>query len=127
MPGMPGPGNGKVPAGVVAGAGMLTGGPQAPFPVGRTEVRFSGPTGMKISWYTPGPDGKNAFAGTPIEAPGRYNFVQAAIYRLKLSDIQGRPGLELYPTLEVVPCNARTSAFLAHSAVPLTFTEEDFA
>jgi hypothetical protein len=100
---------------------------QGPFPASRSEVRFGGPTGMKISWYQPGPDGKNCFAGTPIEAPGRYNFVQAAIYRLKLSDIPGRPGLELYPTIEVVPANAKTVAFLAHSAVPLNFTEEDFA
>src|SRR5205814_7354002 len=64
--------------------------------------------------------------GNQIEAPGRYNFVQAAIYRLKLSDIPGRPGLELYPTLEVVPSNACTDAFLAHSAVPVAFTDEDF-
>src|SRR5262249_59758322 len=61
-----------------------------------------------------------------IDAPGRYNFIQAAIYRLKLSNIPGRPGLELYPTLEVVPVNNKTATFLAHSAVPVTFTEEDF-
>src|SRR4029077_294412 len=36
------------------------------------------------------------------------------------------PGGELYPTLEVVPTNHRTSTFLAHSAVPISFTEEDF-
>src|SRR5207237_1711348 len=61
-----------------------------------------------------------------LETPGRYNFMQAAIYRLKLSDIPNRPGVELYPTLEVVPTNHRTSTFLAHSAVPVSFTEEDF-
>jgi hypothetical protein len=132
MPGMgpammPGMNSGRVPAGVVAGAGMLTGANQGPFPASRTEVRFGGPSGMKISWYQPGPDGKNTFMGTPIEAPGRYNFVQAAIYRVKLSDIPGRPGLELYPTIEVVPANAKSAAFLAHSSVPLNFTEEDFA
>src|SRR5262249_223160 len=56
----------------------------------------------------------------------RYNFLQAAIYRLKMSDIPGRPGVELYPTLEVVPANHRTETFLAHSAVPVAFTDEDF-
>src|SRR5262249_44558862 len=66
------------------------------------------------------------FSPDYIEAPGRYNFLQAAIYRLKLTDIPGRAGMELYPTLEVVPCNPKTAAFLAHSAVPVTFTEEDF-
>jgi hypothetical protein len=128
VPGMPGmPSQGRPIPGAVASVGALTGGAAAacPFPISRTEVRFAGPTGMKVSWYTPGPDGKNTFVGSPIEVPGRYNFVQASIYRLKLSDIPNRPGLELYPTLEVVPANARTAAFLAHSAVPLTFTEED--
>src|SRR5262249_58845575 len=66
-----------------------------------------------------------SFAGNQIEAPGRYNFLQAAIYRLKLSEIPGRPGVDLYPTLEVVPANFKTDAFLAHSAVPVYFTEED--
>jgi hypothetical protein len=32
----------------------------------------------------------------------------------------------LYPTLEVVPVNPKTEAFLAHNAVPVEFTEEDF-
>jgi hypothetical protein len=80
---------------------------------------------MKVAWYSCGPDGHPTFAGNQIEAPGRYNFLQAAIYRLKLGDIPGRPGVDLYPTLEVVPANCRTDAFLAHSAVPVYFTEED--
>jgi hypothetical protein len=58
--------------------------------------------------------------------PGRYNFVQGAIYRLKLSDIPNRPGVDLYPTLEVVPSNYKTDAFIAHSAVPVFFSEDDF-
>src|SRR5262249_19619158 len=32
----------------------------------------------------------------------------------------------LYPTLEIVPANAKTATFLAHAAVPVNFTEEDF-
>jgi hypothetical protein len=109
------------PPGAVAAVGALTGGGGMPgqYAPHRTEVRFVGPNGMKISWYT------GAGMGS-IDAPGRYNFVQAAIYRLKLSNIPGRPGLELYPTLEVVPVNNKTATFLAHSAVPVTFTEEDF-
>jgi hypothetical protein len=101
-------------------------GPGGPFPVSRTEVRFVGPAGMKISWYTTQLDGKPGFGAQTLEAPGRYNFLQAAIYRLKLSDIPNRAGVELYPTLEVVPANSKTSTFLAHSSVPVTFTEEDF-
>lgn len=105
---------------------MVKGGAGVPFTIGRTQVKFTRPTAMKISWFTAGPDGKPTWSTTPIETPGRYNFTQAAIYRLKLTGIDGRPGLELYPTLEVVPCNPNTEAFLAHSSVPLEFTNEDF-
>jgi hypothetical protein len=107
-----GPGNGGGP-----------GGP--PYGAARTEVRFTGPAGMKISWYAPTLEGKVGFTKQYLEAPARYNFMQASIYRLKLSDIPGRPSVELYPTLEVVPANAKTATFLAHSAVPIRFTDED--
>jgi hypothetical protein len=80
---------------------------------------------MNVAWFSPTPDGKGGFANKVV-APGRYNFLQAAIYRLKLSNIPNRRGLELYPTLEVVPANMRTATFLAHSAVPVTFTDDDF-
>src|SRR5579875_2978572 len=114
------------PPGAVAAVGALTGAPAAPFPIQRTEVRFVGPAGMKISWYGPSADGKGGFGPQYLQAPARYNFLQASIYRLKLSDIPNRPGLDLYPTLEVVPANPKTCTFLAHSAVPVSFTEEDF-
>ena len=132
MPGMPnigGAGNPFAPGqgapGAVAAVGALTGG-VSPYPAQRTEVRFTGPNGMRVNWFGPTADGKAGFGQQYLEAPGRYNFLQAAIYRLKLNDIPNRPGVELYPTLEVVPANAKTSTFLAHSAVPVTFTEEDF-
>ena len=114
------------PPGAVAAVGALTGAPPAPFPIGRTEVRFVGPPGMKITWYGPSADGKGTFGPQFLQAPARYNFLQASIYRLKLSDIPNRPGVELYPTLEVVPAKIKTATFLAHSAVPIIFTEEDF-
>ena len=121
--------NGGGPPGAVAAVGALTGGSgglPGRYAPQRTEVRFVGPNGMKISWYTGAADGRGGYGTGGVEAPGRYNFVQASIYRLKLSNIPGRPGLDLYPTLEVVPVNNKTATFLAHSAVPVTFTEEDF-
>jgi hypothetical protein len=114
------------PPGAVAAVGALTGPSPTPFGVQRTEVRFVGPAGMKISWFSPNSDGKPGFSSQYLEAPARYNFLQASFYRLKLSDIPNHPGLELYPTLEVVPAKAKTSTFLAHSAVPVNFNEEDF-
>jgi hypothetical protein len=116
------------PAGAVAALGANTGnnGQQAStFPTQRTQVRFVRPTGMKVSWYVGSGGDKTGFTSTQIDTPGRYNFAQAAIYRLKLTGIEGRPGMVLYPTLEVVPSNSRTDPFLAHSAVPVEFTNED--
>jgi hypothetical protein len=114
------------PAGAVAAVGAITGPMGGPYGMQRSEVRFVGPAGMKISWYAPRTDGAPGFTPQYLEAPARYNFIQAAIYRLKLSDIPNRPGVELYPTLEVVPANPKTATFLAHAAVPVSFTEDDF-
>src|SRR5262249_3365224 len=111
--------------GAVAAVGALVGSPVS-FPVQRTSVRFTAPAGMQVSWFAPTANGKGGFAPTAITVPGRYNFPQAAIYRLKLTDIPGWQGPPLYPTLEVVPANGRTATFLAHSSVPLTFTADDF-
>lgn len=97
----------------------------SPYPAQRTQVRFVRPSGMKVAWFTQGLDGRPTFSSAHLEVPGRYNFIQGAIYRLKLSNFEGHPGLELYPTLEVVPANPKTAAFLAHSSVPVDFTEED--
>ena len=114
------PGMGPMAA---AGQGAVSG---VRFESPRTQVRFARPTGMKVAWFTQGPDGQPTFSSVPLETPGRYNFGQGAIYRLKLSGIEGRPGLEIYPTMEVVPSNPKTEAFLAHSSVPIDFTGEDF-
>jgi hypothetical protein len=110
------------PAGAVAAVGAITG-PSASGCAKRTEVRFVAPDKMKVSWCGTTPQGQPAQGF--IAVPGRYNFVQGAIYRLRLSDIPGLPSVDLYPTLEVVPANARTEAFLAHSAVPVALTNED--
>jgi hypothetical protein len=124
------------PPGAVAAVGALpgvpVGGPSAVglpghgHPAARTSVRFTTPSGMKIAWFAPSPLSPNGFTPSQVEVPGRYNFVQGGIYRLKLTDVPNRPALELYPTLEIRPANSRTATFLAHSSVPIGFTEEDF-
>jgi hypothetical protein len=101
------------------------GGPDAGLLAQRTQVKFSGPVNAKVGWYVQGPDGKPVLSPGQITMPGRYNFSQAAIYSLKISDIQGRPGVELFPTIEVVPSNAKTDAYLSHNAVPVEFSDED--
>ena len=82
--------------------------------------------GMKVHWVTgQGPDGKPEFSKAPLNVPGRHNFTQGVVHRLKITNIDDHPGLELYPTIEVMPGNAKTKEFLAHSAVLVGFTDLD--
>lgn len=95
------------------------------FPVRRTQVRFLAPEGMQIGWQV-GEGPAAAFAEGQITVPGRFNFDQGAVYRLKLTNIPGREGMVIYPTLEVAPATPESAAYLAHNAVPVEFTDEDF-
>src|SRR4029079_11437296 len=81
------------------------------------------PEAMRVSWDVSSPA---MFDSEPLICPGRYNFPQGAIYRLKLTNIPGRAGVELYPTLEIGPVMPRTDAYLSHNAIPFQLTDEDF-
>ena len=117
----------------MGGAGM--GGPGGPgggrrFANVRSQVVFFGPGGpggtgdIKIGWQTAGASGEKIYL--PGRAtPFRYNFMQGYIYRLKMSDISGRPNLSLYPTIEVAPSTPQTDAYLTHNQIPIQFTAED--
>ncbi len=117
----PGPGVGGPGPGVLAPSpppAMLLMPVQAP----TVQVLFARPDGMQVRWDV----GTGGFDSEPLVVPGRQNFPQNAIYRLKVTNIGGREGTELYPTVEIGPTTPRTEAFLAHNAIPVQFTEEDF-
>jgi hypothetical protein len=113
----PGPGVGGPGPGIMATAES-----GSPF-VRTSQVAFTSPEGMAVGWDVGMP---GSFDSEPLIVPGRYNFPQGSIYRVKLTSIPGRPGVELYPTLEIGPPTPRTDAYLAHNAIPVQFTEEDF-
>ncbi|MGN6137012.1 MAG: hypothetical protein ACTHOU_21220 [Aureliella sp.] len=152
-PGVGGPGPGVlapdvVPAGGAMAAGAAAGmaggamaagacgpvgpmGPMGPGPYGMpgagptVQVLFSQPVGMEVLYDVVG-DG--SFSSQPLHVPGRVEFPQGGIYRLKLTKIQGDDrfvGVELYPTIEVAGANPRTAAYLAHNAIPVTFSISD--
>ena len=107
------------------GAGMGAAGRR--FVNTKSQVYFLDPDGMNIGWQTgTGPNGERSYLSTQLVAPARYNFNQGYIYRLKLSNIPGRQGVSLYPTIEVAPTTPATDAYLAHNAIPIQFTAEDF-
>ena len=137
-PGVGGPGPGVLmpPAGMMGGGGvnpamammggggpMMGGCPPMGMSAGATsQIAFLGVEGGELSWDI---SGQQMFDSNPLVMPGRQNFPQGAIYRLKLTNLPSREGVELYPTLEVAPVTPRTDAYLAHSPIPVQFTDED--
>ena len=129
----PPPPGGPLQPGMPGGPGM--GGEMGPgggrrFANVKSQVVFYGPGGpggtndMKIGWQTAAASGEKVYL--PGKAtPFRYNFLQGYIYRLKLSEISGRPTLALYPTIEVAPTTPTTDAYLTHNQIPIQFTAED--
>jgi hypothetical protein len=94
-----------------------------PITMPTVQVLFAKPEAMQVRWDV---GGVGLFDSTPLVVPARQNFPQDGIYRLKITEIAGRAGVELYPTLEIGPTTPRSEAFLAHNAIPVQFTEEDF-
>ena len=107
-----GPGPGVMP--------MMAPPPVRPFASKSTQVLFAGPIGMHIGWKING-----GFAEHQLMAGGRYNFRQGSNYRLKLTQIPGRDGLVLYPTLQIYPSHPTTDGYLSHVSVPIELTDED--
>ena len=131
-PQMSGPGIVPVPTqgvpGGVAAVGALGAGGMMPRAMSnsRSSINFTGPAGMKVTWQLP--DGSFNDPAYALVAPKEYNFLQAQVYRLRLTSIlPDHPGKFFYPTLEVAPANPKSLTFLAHSAVPITFSPDDFA
>lgn len=125
-PGVGGPGPGVLSASARTGN---MGGAQASYgPFGAVanqsvQVLFDKPELMQVSWDV---SGIGRYDSAPLIVPGRQNFAQGGIFRLKVTNIEGRPGMELYPTLEIGKATRRTAAYLAHSAIPIQMTTEDF-
>lgn len=124
------PGSGCL-AGMAGGAGMagdagMAGGVMpaaAMMQVPTVQVIFRRPESMRVQFDT---DGDATFDSEPLVVPAPQEFPQGALYRLKITNIPGLEGVELYPTLELAPATPRSGAYLAHNAIPIQLTEEDF-
>src|SRR6185295_7063677 len=93
-----------------------------PVSVPTAQILFHKPEGMQVHWDATRP---GAFDSTSLIVPGRQSFPPNAIYRLKITNLEKAPGVELYPTIEIGPTTPRSAAFLAHNAIPVQFTDED--
>jgi hypothetical protein len=115
-------------AAALAGAGGMGAQTGRRFTVTKSQLYFLDPNGMQIGWQNgSGPNGERTYLPSQLTVPARYNFNQGYIYRLKIGNIPGRSTtIALYPTLEVAPTTPATDAYLAHNAIPVQFTAEDF-
>lgn len=116
-PGVGGPGPGVIPNMMPPGVMDYAAAPPT------VQVQFKSPGGMEIRWDV---SGVNAFDSEPLTVPGTQNFPEGGIYRLKLTGIEGHDDQKLYPTLEISPTTVRTAAYLAHTPIPVQFTQQDF-
>ena len=92
---------------IPAGGGVLMsagGGGGAPSTV---QVTFGQPDGMQVRYDQ---SGGGMFDSEPLIVPARQNFPQGGLYRIKLTNISGREGVELYPTVELAYSSPRTGA-----------------
>ncbi len=105
------------------GGGVLPTGGMMPSVPSTLQVTFGQPEGMQIRYDA---TGAGMFDSEPLVVPARQNFPQGGLFRVKLTNIPAREGVELYPTVELAYANPRTGAYLAHNSVPIQFTEEDF-
>ncbi len=117
------PMDGYMPPAGYAGGGAPCGMGVVAGPPTTVQILFARPESMTVAWDV---GGVGYFDSEPLVVPGRYSFPTGGIYRLKVSNIEGREGVERYPTLEIGPITFRTEAYLAHNAIPIQLTDEDF-
>lgn len=112
------PPGGGVLGGAGGGGGMI-----APGMMPTVQVTFGMPESMQVRYDS---SGNGGFDSEPLIVPARQNFPQGGLYRVKITNVRGREGVELYPTIELAHANPRTGAYLAHNSIPIQFTQEDF-
>ena len=101
------------------GAGMMG---MMPGNVSTVQLAFTLPESMEVRYDTVG---SGRFDSEPLIVPALQNFGQGGLFRMKLTNIVGREGVELYPTVEIACGTPRTGAYLAHNAIPIQFTPDD--
>ena len=114
-PGVEGPGPGVIPPMIPPGL--------SPAAAPTVQVWFTDPDSAEVKWDV---SNVGKYDSSAHIVPFKQSFVQGGIFRLKISNIEGFEDKTLYPSLEVGPVTPRTSAFVAHSAIPVQFTNEDF-
>lgn len=83
-------------------------------------VRISLPGDATVSYFNGSPH-----ANTDLQAPAQARMMVGHVYRVRLSAIAGHPGLELFPTIEVLDRLHPPEGKLDTFPIPIEITEEE--
>ncbi len=91
---------------------------------GTIKVAFLGPPGATVVRSTKKPD---VFDSKPVTCPTICTLSDGATYHLKINSLPNRPGIELFPTLEIKSVTPRTKTLLTTNAIPVSFEKDAIA
>ena len=109
---------GLMPPGAIGGQRLSRGGP---LPGYFQPVEIKAPPGAMISTAT------QAGFGDPEPTTVKVGFTIGAVYRLRITEIPGREGIEVFPTIEVIDRLYPPLGKEAHFPIPIEITEEELA
>ena len=107
---------GVMPPGAIGGRQLQRGGPLPGF---FQPIEIRAPQGTRISLAEGG-----AFQ-SPEAAPLRAGMLIGSVYRLKVTNVPERPGMELFPTVEVINRLYTPQGQAVRFPVPIELTRED--
>ncbi len=78
------------------------------------------PSGGTVSFYQGSPQ-----HAVPMIAPAQVSMMVGYVYRIKISEIPGQPGVELYPTIELIDRLHPPVGVTQQFPIPIEITEEE--
>jgi hypothetical protein len=106
----------SAPPGVIGNWQLQRGGP---LPGYFQPVRIVGPQGLQVSLPIPGGFDQ------PQAAPADMGLLVGGVYRLRITNIPSNPGLELFPTVEMIDRLYTPRGQERRFAIPIELTPED--
>lgn len=76
--------------------------------------------GGTVSFYQGSPHGE-----VPVESPAQVGLVVGNVYRVKLSNLPNRPGVDLFPTLELIDRLHPPVGVSQQFPIPIEITDEE--
>ncbi|WP_145219075.1 hypothetical protein [Gimesia alba] len=109
--------NQRTPPGVAGQWAALSGQVQAGY---IQPMKFSLPSKGTVTFFAGGPE-----QSIPKASPASIGFAVGYVYRVKLSGMPEFPGIELYPTIELIDRLHPPAGLAEQYPIPVSFTQED--